>query len=156
MTRPLDARHHVTLIDSHYREQLARIDGEYIPAYVSVAHRVQIYRKYMDRLTLPNDEMKARYTEEMRQAYLKKFQHTALELEAAWARNLDMSISDKGQGRKEVLVAVQAERGGILPAESGGRQQGQPVGAQVVVNTGSNGAKPAAKPGFLQALRPQK
>lgn len=155
MTRQLDARHHVTLIDDHYREQLARIDGEIIPAYVSWALRIQMYRRYA---VLAGERAKADYKGRAAEwtGYQIKLEKAAEYLQAAWARNLDMSIADKGQGRKEVLVAVQSERGGLLPAESGGRQQSQPVGAQVVVNTGSNGGKPAAKPGFLQALRPQK
>lgn len=146
----LDQRHHITLVDTVYREQLARINGEIIPSYVSWAMRNQMYRRYQTlahqrAIGTEDHAEKARFA-----AYAVKFEKAADYLEGAWRRNLDMSIADAGQGRKEMIGAIQGEQGRIQPSEHAAAQP-----SVVVNNANAVRPMPKSKPSILAALRPK-
>ena len=147
--RALDQRHHVTLVDDRFREKLARVKPEIIPAYVSWAMRNQMYRRYGALAAQRSEEAKKTgdvTLEQRMRAYAVKFEKAVEYLDAAWARNLDMSIAENGLGRRELVQTIQHETGRVLPSEAGK--------AQTINIHGGNGSQ-AKKPGLLAALKPK-
>lgn len=146
-----DARHHITLVDNRYREKLARIEEPLIPKFVSWAQRIQHYERELERLRARLAQGEKMIDDTPVEQYVRKFEWAIPLSWRAWERNLDMSIAAGGQGRKEIIQAVQHERGSILPSEASGTAHG----AQVVVNNGNGNAPKRNKPGLLAALRPK-
>lgn len=146
----LDQRNVKLLLEDEYREKIARIKAEYIPNFVGWAAELEVLDKMAAKIQKRMDAGETHLYGVPLKKYKDKLVWAVGIGTAAWKRNLDMSISDGGKGRAEIVTTSQNETGKVMPPEHGGSNGQNPI---VVVQNGVKPAPTQGKSGWFAPLK---